>query len=97
MAAVALERANAVKDLDILEHAPLSAQCTDGNLAGENLSRVEGESAEVVRRWMDSSSHAANILTAAFDEGAVGCVPAGRALACSWLAEGHTGSGSVIE
>ncbi len=89
-------RADAVKDEQTLEHAPLAVTCTDGDLAGENLVRMDASPAQAVEAWMGSPSHEANVLTAAFLEAGVGCVPAKGALACSWVAEGVAAEGGVL-
>ncbi|WP_159449271.1 CAP domain-containing protein [Demequina sp. NBRC 110051] len=96
LASEATERADAVKDDEKLTHATLTAQCTDGELAGENLIRMDVEPDAAVAAWMDSPSHAANILTPGYHYLGVGCVPAAEALACSWVAEGDPGEGSAI-
>ncbi|WP_084128828.1 CAP domain-containing protein [Demequina sp. NBRC 110055] len=96
LAAEATERADAVKDDEKLTHATLTAQCTDGELAGENLIRMDVQPDEAVDAWMNSPSHAANILTPGYHYLGVGCVPAAQALACSWVAEGDPGAGSAI-
>ena len=96
LASEATERADAVKDDEELTHAPLAAQCTDGDLAGENLIRMNVEPAAAVEAWMGSPSHEANILTAAYEEAGVGCVPAPAALACSWVVEGHAAEGGLL-
>lgn len=96
LAAEATERADAVKDDEILTHATLTAQCTDSELAGENLIRMDVEPDEAVDAWMNSPSHAANILTPGYHYLGIGCVPAAEALACSWVAEGEAVEGGPI-
>ncbi|MFN3867184.1 MAG: CAP domain-containing protein [Demequina sp.] len=84
----ALDRAQVAADADSLEHQVLALDCARGAMAGENLSRADVDAQEIVRRWMASPGHEANIVMEAFVEGAVGCVADGEIMTCSWLAQG---------
>ena len=99
----AAERAAEVLASGVLEHPPLSAQCGDNNLAGENLVHSIMLPAEAVDAWMGSTGHRANIVNDGFTELGVACIasdltdpalPAGTdarvgGMLCSEVFEGH--------
>ncbi len=82
----ALERAEVAAGTDLLQHETLALECADGARAAENLSRSDEPASDIVRQWMESPGHEANILDRALTVGAVGCVSHDTVLTCSWLA-----------
>lgn len=70
----ATDRAASVLTSGVLEHPPLSAQCGDNNLAGENLVHSIMLPKEAVDAWMASPGHRANIVNEGFTEMGVACV-----------------------
>jgi uncharacterized protein YkwD len=90
----ATPRAQEASTQDILEHEPITPTCTQGNEAGENLSKGNFTPQEIVDKWMNSAGHQANVLNPNFVDAGVGCVPLPDekpGYACSLLFEGDTG------
>lgn len=77
LAAVAVDRAEALVGAPELAHAPLppvQQSCPGSTIAAENLSRTERPPLDVVQAWLDSPSHRDNLVNAALLRGAIGCV-----------------------
>ncbi|MFC8799068.1 CAP domain-containing protein [Promicromonospora sp. NPDC057138] len=88
----ATERAAALIGAPELVHAPLppvQKVCPGGKLAAENLSRTDRPPQDVVRAWLDSPSHRANLISADLVRGAIGCVRDGGTTAAPVLICSH--------
>jgi uncharacterized protein YkwD len=100
LAAVAVERAEALVGAPELVHAPLppvQRSCPGGTVAAENLSRTDRPPQDVVQAWLDSPSHRDNLVNAELLHGAIGCVRDGGTatapvLTCSHVFLGRTDS-----
>lgn len=96
LAEQAVGRADVAQHLEILAHEPIAVECTDGNIAGENLARLDVPASEMAQQWMGSPNHAENIRISGYRDAGVGCVDTGYALTCSWVAEGVSDGGGFV-
>ncbi|MBD8063401.1 CAP domain-containing protein [Oceanitalea stevensii] len=82
----ALERAHALVGQGELVHAPMTPvidQCAPATTAAENLVNSTAQPIDVVKAWLGSPGHRANIIDPDLTEIGIGCVPDGVKLLCS--------------